>query len=53
MKEGFVVKSGKAGEISPEELGKINRYCRRELTPGEVSGTPILVEGINRPEWLV
>ena len=36
MKEGFVIKSGKAGEVSPEELGKINRYCRRELTPGEV-----------------
>ena len=36
MKEGFVVQSGKAGGISPEELGKINRYCRRELTPGEV-----------------
>ena len=36
MKEGFVIKSGKAGEVSPEELGKINRYCRRELAPGEV-----------------
>lgn len=36
MKEGFVIKSGKAGEVSPEALEKINRYCRRELTPGEV-----------------
>lgn len=36
MKEGFVIKANKAGEVSPEELEKINRYCRRELTPGEI-----------------
>ncbi len=36
MKEGFVVKSGRTGEVSPEELEKINRYCRRELSPGEI-----------------
>jgi len=36
MKEGFVVKTGTSAEITPEQLGKINRYSRRELSPGEL-----------------
>lgn len=35
MKEGYVEKSIKEA-VSPEEMNKINRYSRRELTPGEV-----------------
>ena len=36
MKEGFVIKTGSSAEITPEQLGKINRYSRRELSPGEL-----------------
>ena len=36
MKEGFVIKTGTSAEIIPEQLGKINRYSRRELSPGEL-----------------
>ena len=52
-----------AGDAAAKELGKLaglpvthfgaTLELLRELMPGEVSGTPILVEGINRPEWLV
>ena len=36
MKEGMILKTAETGSVSPEEMGKINRYSRRELDPGEV-----------------
>ena len=35
MKEGFVVKTAQ-NSPSPEQMQKISRYSRRELSPGEV-----------------